>query len=121
VESAKDELGAAEVDGVADEGVDDLHERGLDGLLVFDEGDGVKARFGRRSEAANHALVEGAENFGVERGRAATDSVDLDVSTAFRVLIGRHWIHLSDLESSDSDRKKFKIRSAKLLIWLELA
>ena len=43
VKGAQDELGAAKVDGVADEGVDDLHERGLDGFLVLDEGDGVKA------------------------------------------------------------------------------
>jgi hypothetical protein len=35
VESAEHELGSAEVDSVAGEGVDDFHERSLDGLLVF--------------------------------------------------------------------------------------
>src|ERR1019366_8921891 len=34
VKSAQDELGAAEIDSVANEGVDDLHERGLDAFLV---------------------------------------------------------------------------------------
>ena len=36
VEGAEDQGGALQVDGVAHEGVDDFHERGLDGLLVFD-------------------------------------------------------------------------------------
>jgi hypothetical protein len=36
VKSAEDELGAREVDGVANQGVDDLHERGLDAFLIFD-------------------------------------------------------------------------------------
>jgi len=36
VKGAQDELGAAEVDGVADQGVDDFHERGLDAFLVLD-------------------------------------------------------------------------------------
>ena len=79
VEGAEQELGAAEVDGIASEGVDDFHERGLDGLLALDEGDGMKAGIGRRGDTAHHALVEVAELLSAKSGRAATDSGDLDV------------------------------------------
>jgi hypothetical protein len=46
-ERAQDEAGASDIDLVADEDVDDLHERGLDGLRVLEIGDGMEARFGR--------------------------------------------------------------------------
>jgi hypothetical protein len=74
------EVGAAEVDGVAGDGVDDFHERGLDGLLVFDEGDGMEAGVGRGLDAAHHALVEVAELLSAKSRGAATDSGDLEVS-----------------------------------------
>ena len=94
VEGFEDEVGAAEVDGVAGDGVDDFHERGLDGLLVFDEGDGVQAGIGRGWNAAHHALVEVAElRFAESRG-AATDSGDLDVGAELDVRVTRH-IHTS--------------------------
>jgi len=92
VQGAEDELGAAEVDGIADEGVDDLHERDLDRLRIFDVGDGMQARLGRRGHAADHALVKLAESFAVESGGAAGDSVDLDVGAATSVLVQGHWI-----------------------------
>jgi hypothetical protein len=46
VEGFEHEVGAAEVDGVAGVGVDHFHERGLDGLLVLDEGDGWRRALG---------------------------------------------------------------------------
>jgi len=90
VKSAQDELGALEVDGVADEGVDDFHEGGLDAFFVLDEGDGVKAGFGRGADTADHALMEVAEDFAAESGGAAGGSVDLDVSADADVLVERH-------------------------------
>jgi len=84
VEGAEDEFSALEVDGAADEGVDDFHEGGLDGLLVFEEGDVVEARVGT-FDGADHALVEVAELLSTESGGAAKDSGDLDVGTGFDV------------------------------------
>jgi hypothetical protein len=92
VKSAQDELGAAEVDGVADQGVDDLHERGLDAFFTFDEGDGVKARLGGSGYAADHALMEVPEDFAAECGGAARDSVDLDVSADADVRVEWHGV-----------------------------
>ncbi len=77
---------------VADEGVDDFHERGLDGLRVLEVGDGVEARFGRRTHAADHALMEIAEDFLAQRGRAAADSVDPDVSADASVGVECHGV-----------------------------
>jgi hypothetical protein len=91
VEGAEDELGAVEVDSVADKCVDDLHERGLDAFLTLDEGNGVKARLGRGAHAAEHALMEVAKGFAAEGGRAARDSVDLDVAAEAEVVgVGQH-------------------------------
>jgi len=81
VKGAEDEFGAFEVDGVAGEGIDDFHERGLDGFLIFDEGDGMDAGVVGDLNAAHHALMEVAELLSAESGRAATDSGDFDVST----------------------------------------
>ena len=93
VKSAKDELGAAEVDGIANQGVYDFHERGLDAFFVFEEGDGVKARLGGSAHAANHALMKVAEDFAVQGGRAAGDSVDLNVSADADILVERHGVY----------------------------
>jgi len=62
-ECAEDEAGARNIDVVADQGVHDFHERGLDGLRVLEIGDGMEARFGRGAHAADHALMEITEDF----------------------------------------------------------
>ena len=98
VEGAEQELGAFEVDGVAGEGVDDLHERGLNGLLALDLGDGMEAGVGRGGDAAYHALVEVAKLFSAKRGRAATDSGDLDVGTSFDAGLNWHIGPVGSLE-----------------------
>jgi hypothetical protein len=103
MKGAQDELGAAEVDGIADQGVNDFHERGLDAFFILNECDGVKARLGGSAHASNHALMEVAEDFAVQSGGAAGDSVDLDVSADADVLIERHWVHA------------FRIRIEKIL------
>jgi hypothetical protein len=84
------EVGAAEVDGVAGDGVDDFHERGLDGCLIFDEGDGMEARVRRNRDAAQHALMEVAEPLAAKSGRAATMSGDADVSANLGVRVMWH-------------------------------
>ena len=73
------------VDGVADEGIDDLHEGGLDRFLILDKGDGVEAGVGGNLDAAHHALMEVAELLSAKSGGAATDSGDLDVGAIFDV------------------------------------
>ena len=85
-------MGAAEVDGVANQGVDDLHEGGLDAFFIFDEGDGVKARLSGSAHAADHALMEVAEDFAAQSGGAAGDSVDLDVGASADILVERHGV-----------------------------
>ena len=64
----------------------------MDRPLIFDEGDGVKARLGGSAHAADHALMEIAENFFAEGGRATRDSVDLDVGTDANILVEGHWV-----------------------------
>ncbi len=89
VKGAEDEFGAVEIDGVAGEGVDDLHERGLEGFFVFDESDGMEAGLRRGPDATDHALMEIAELLSAKCGRTATDSGDLDVRACFDV--GMDW------------------------------
>ena len=67
-ESAHDEAGAVDFDVVADEGVDDFHERGLDGLGIFKHGNGMEARLGRGADAADEALLKITKHF-VTQGR----------------------------------------------------
>ena len=81
-ESADDQGGAFDVDGVAHEGVDDLHQCVLDGLFVFDHGDGMEARLWRAADAAVGVLVEVAELLSAKSGGVATDSGGLDMSAA---------------------------------------
>ena len=88
--SAQDELGAAVIDHVAREGVDDFHERGLDAVRVFDDGDGVQARLGRSGHAADHALMEVAEDLIAQGGRRAGNSVDFDVGAKTNTGVERH-------------------------------
>jgi len=92
VKGAENELGAAVVDGVADEGIDDLHERGLDGCGIVEDGHGMKAGLGRSADAANHALMEVTENFAAQGGRAAAMSAGLDVSADASALSGGHGV-----------------------------
>ncbi len=89
-ERAQDEAGARDIDLVADEGVDDFHERGLDGLLVLEHGDGMEARLGWGAHAADHALMEITEDLLAQGGRAAADSVDFDVSADTSVWVDCH-------------------------------
>jgi len=84
VEGAEDEFSALEFEGAADQGVDDFHDGGLDGFLVFEEGNVMEARVGG-FDGADHALVEIAELLSTERGGAAKDSGDLDVGAGFDV------------------------------------
>jgi hypothetical protein len=79
---------AFDVDGVAHEGVDDFHERVLDGLFVFDHRDGMEARLWRATDAAVGVLVEVAELLSAESGGVATDSGDFDMSASVIVGLG---------------------------------
>ena len=90
VKGAQYESCAGDIDLVANDGVDDLHERGLDGRSVLNQRDGMEPRFGRGAHAANHALVKVAENFFAKSGRAAAGSVDLDVSAETNVVVACH-------------------------------
>jgi hypothetical protein len=92
VEGAHDEAGALHVDLIADESVDHFHEGGLDGFLILEQGDGMKARLGRSAHAANHALVKIAKYFFAQGGRAALDSVDLDVRAGASARVNRHGV-----------------------------
>ena len=92
VKCAQDELSAREIDGVADEGIDHFHERCLDTEFIFDEGDRMKARVGGSAHAAEHALMKIAEDFAAEGGRAAGNSVDLDVGAETDICGERHGV-----------------------------
>jgi hypothetical protein len=85
VQRAQDQRGAFHVNGVAQQRIDDFGQRGLDGFFVLDAGKRVQARLRRRAHAAMHALVVVAELLSAERGRAAADAGDLDMSAAFSV------------------------------------
>ena len=82
VQGSEDELGALEIDGVAEKRVDDFHERGLDGFFAFEEGDGVQARARRPGDATVRVLVEVAELGSAKSGGAAADSVDPNMSAS---------------------------------------
>jgi hypothetical protein len=90
VKGAKNELGAAKVDGIAHERVDGFHERSLDRLRVFEESHGMETRLGRGTNAANEALMEVAEEFAAQGGRAAGNSVDFDVSADANCFVDSH-------------------------------
>ena len=86
VEGAQEELGAGEIDGIANQGVHNFHEGGLDAFRVLDEGDGMKAGRGRSLDTAEHALMKVAEDFAAKSGGAAAESVDFDVGADADVL-----------------------------------
>jgi len=90
VQRAQNERRTLQIDGVAHERVHDFHERGLDGLLVFDESDGVQARVRRRADAADHTLMEVAELLAAKGRRTATHSGDLNVSARFDAWVNWH-------------------------------
>jgi hypothetical protein len=102
VQRSQDQIGSLIVDRVAQDGVDDFHQCDLDGLLVFEKGDGVNARVLRRGNSVKHALVEVAEPGSPKSGRAATYSCDLHVSTDFDV-----WIESHQIETSHKNRIPF--------------
>ena len=108
VEGAENEFGALEFDGAAQQGVDDFHERGLDGLFVLEEGVVMDAG-GGIFDRAEHALVKVAELLSAEGGGAATDAGDFDMSAGFRV---RHEL------GPFGNRQQF-FRSSELRSWLQ--
>ena len=85
VKRLEDEGGALVIDGAFEDGVDHVHDRGLDGFGVFDEGDGSDLRVDASLHALDHAGVEVAEIFLLERGGTAAVSGDLDVGAATNV------------------------------------
>ncbi len=90
VQGFEEDVGALEVDGAFEDGVDHVHERGLDGFGVFDEGDGVDLGVDTSLDSFDHAGVEVAEVFLLERGGAAAVSGDLYVSALTNVWMYRH-------------------------------
>ena len=85
VQGFEDEVGALVVDGAFEDGVDHMHERGLDGFGAFDQGDGVDFGVDAGLHALDHAGVEVAEVFLFERGGTAAVSGDLNVGAATNV------------------------------------
>jgi len=90
VEGFEDEVGALVVHGAFEDGVDGVHEGGLDGFGAFDEGDGMDLGVDAGLHSFDHAGVEVAEVFLFEGGGAAAVSGDLDVSAAANVRMQRH-------------------------------
>jgi len=90
IEGAKDEFGAWEIDGLADQCVDNLHERGLNGFFTLEESDVMEARVRRAFDGTEHALVEIAELLSAKSGGTATNSGDLDVSADFDAWVIGH-------------------------------
>ena len=79
VKGAENEFSALEFEGAAEQSVDDLHERGLDGLGVLEEGGAEDAGAGE-ADGTEHALVKVAKLLSAKSGRAAADAGDLDMS-----------------------------------------
>jgi len=96
-ERADDQVGALGVDLVAHYGVDGFHQGHLDGFLVFDEGHGMNARFRRRGDAVDHALVEVAKYLAAKSGRSTRVSSGLDVGAGFDGWIDWHRIQTSKI------------------------
>jgi hypothetical protein len=85
VEGFEDEGGALVVDGAFEHAVDHVHDGGLDGFGVFDQGDRMDLRVDASLHTLDHASVEVAEVFLLEGGGTAAVSGDLDVGAATNV------------------------------------
>ena len=85
VEGFEDDGGALVVDGAFEDSVDHVHDGGLGGFGVFDEGDGSDLGVDARLHALDHAGVEVAEIFLLEGGGTAAVSSDLDVGAATNI------------------------------------
>ena len=89
VERFEDQFGATILDGAAKQGLDEIHERGLDGLLVLDERDGRNIGVNGAGNAVNQTLMEVTKMFAFEGGRATALSANLDM-TATRMSLNWH-------------------------------
>jgi len=92
VKGFDDELGAAQIDLIAHDGIDGFHEGNLDGFLGLDESHGDNAGTPGGRNATDHALMEVAKFLFAQGGRAALDSGDPDVGTDFDMGIDGHKI-----------------------------
>ena len=90
VEGFEDEGGTLVVDGAFEHGVDHVHERSLNGFGALDQGNGLDLRIHAGLHTFDHAGVEVAEVFLLERGGTAAVSGDLDVGAATNVRMQRH-------------------------------
>jgi len=84
------DVGTFDVYRPFEDGVDHVHEGGLDSFGVFDEGDGVDLGVDPGLHAFDHAGVEVAEIFLLEGGGTAAVSGDLDVGAAANVGMEGH-------------------------------
>ena len=82
VQGFEDDIGALVVDGAFEDGIDHVHDGGLNGFGVFDQGHGVDLRIDASLHALDHAGVEVAKVLLLERGGTAAMSGDLDVGAA---------------------------------------
>ncbi len=89
VERFEDEFGAAIFDGTAKQGLDEVHEGGLDGLLVFDESDWRNIGVDGAGNAMDQAFMKVTKMLAFEGGRAAALSTNLDMS-ATRMILSWH-------------------------------
>ena len=90
VQSFEDDVGALVVDVAFEDGVDHVHDGGLDGFGVFDQGDGVDLRVDASLHTLDHAGVEVAEIFLLERGGTAAVSGDFYVGALTNVWMNGH-------------------------------
>jgi hypothetical protein len=85
VEGFQNDVGALVVDGAFEDGIDHMHDGGLDGFGVFNQGYGVDCGVDTSLYALDHAGVEIAKVFLLERGGTAAVVRDLDVGAATKV------------------------------------
>ena len=87
VEGFENDVGTLVVEGAFEDGVDGVHDRGLDGFGIFDQGDGVDLGVDAGLHSFDHAGVEVAEVFLLEGGGTAAVSGDLDVGATTNVRV----------------------------------
>ena len=90
VEGFEEDVGALVVDSAFEDGVDGVHDRGLDGFGVFDQGDGVNLGVDASLDSFDHAGVKVAEVFLLERGGTAAVSGDFYVGALTNVWMNGH-------------------------------